>query len=370
MVDRIYSLDTLKGLALFFVFFIHVKWSSIGGPPIQEMTGFTMMTFSRLAVPVFFLTSGYLLKMKLERESNEASYFMKYLKKLGIYYVIGSSIFLLMKPLAFRLNKIFEVGIVSNLELKLLGSKSLFHTFYTGKATGEHLWFLLALFYSVALIYLSYRYDVFEELFGTAILLHLTAVLSRSYLVYDQLPIPQDDALFFGLFFTAAGFYLKKESIERKFGELLFLKLAILANILHLLERIGMTLLFESYTPYFWGNYSLLTAPAAITLFLYFLKRNELGKNSRINRYGRKTLWIYILHPIILAIFLGIGGLITQKGVNFIIENIWLSILVTLLAYFSLSEILTGSLIQMIRSKISNIGRLRSKNKNKKIPMR
>jgi surface polysaccharide O-acyltransferase-like enzyme len=357
VADRIYSLDTLKGLALLFVFFIHVRWSSVGGPLSQELVGFTLMTFSRLAVPVFFLTSGYLLKMKLEKESNETSYCIRYLKKIGLFYVIGSFIFLFMKLLVFRLNRILEVDAVSTLELKLLGPEAFFHTFYSGKVAGEHLWFLLALFYSVTLIYLSYRYDVFEEIFGISIVLHLVAVLSRSYMVYDQLPIPQDDALFFGLFFTAAGFYLKKKEIGSMFTDQVLLRLAILANSLHLLERLGMTLMFESYTPYFWGNYSLFTAPAAITLFLYFLKKMKMGKNSRINTYGRNTLWIYILHPIMLAVILGIGGITTGRGVSFIVENIWLSMLVTLVAYLSLSEIVIRTPQGKIKTKIFRVSK-------------
>lgn len=330
------------------VFFLHVRWSYVGGPPLQESIGFTLMTLSRLAVPFFFLTSGYLLKMKLDTEEDETGYCKRYLKKIGMYYLIGSVIFFGMKFLVFTLNSYLNLDVASTLELKVLSSGGIYHLLYTGKATGEHLWFLLALFYSVALIYLSYRYDVFEKLLGTAIVLHLAAILSRTYLIQDQLPIPQDDMLFFGLFFTATGFYIKKKEARNLWSASLLLKTASLINILHFAERILITVYFENYTPYFWGNYSLLTAPAAITLFLYFLKRKELGRNSRINSYGKRTIWIYVLHPIALGFLMGLGGILAQNGGNFVVENIGWSIGVTLIAYFGLSEIVMRSPVKRL----------------------
>lgn len=332
------------------VFFLHARWSYVGGQPLQESIGFTLMTLSRLAVPIFFLTSGYLMKMKLDSEKDETGYCERYLKKIGIYYAIGTFIFFGMKLLALTLNNYLNLKVASPLELKILSSKGLFHLFYTGRATGEHLWFLPALFYSVGLIYISYRYDVFNKLLGAAIAFHLVAILSRTYMLYN-LPIPQDDALFFGLAFTATGFYIRKKEVRNLLSASLLLKTAVLVNILHFGERILITIAFENYTPYFWGNYSLLTAPAAITVFLYFLKKKNLAIESRINCYGKKTLWIYILHPILIGLLVGLGGIMAQNGGNFIVENIGWSIGVTLIAFFGLSEIVIRSPVKRLRDR-------------------
>lgn len=348
MTERIHSLDTLKGFALMLVFFLHVRWSYVGGPALQESIGFILMTLSRLAVPLFFLTSGYLLKKKLESEEDETLYCRRYLRKIGIYYLLGSAIFFGMKLLVFALNSYLNLDVASTLELKIFSSDGLYHLLYTGKATGEHLWFLLALFYSVALIYLAYRYDVFEELLGISVILHLTAILSRTYLIQDQLPIPQDDMLFFGLALTATGFFLKKKEVVNRVNTGLMLETAVAVNILHFTERFLITAVFENYTPYFWGNYSLLTAPAAASLFIYFLARKDIGRNSRINSYGRETIWIYILHPVALGLLMGLGGIMTKNGGNFVVENIGWSMGVTLVAYFGLSEIVVRSPLEKL----------------------
>lgn len=334
------------------VFFLHARWYYVGGPPLQESIGFVLMNLSRLAVPFFFITSGYLLKMKLESKKDERGYCARYLKKIGKYYIVGSVIFLSMKLLVLALNSHLGLEMAPEIKLKLLSSGGIFHLFYTGKAFGEHLWFLLALFYSVALIYLSYRYDVFEKLLGAALILHVAAILSRTYMIFDHLPIPRDDALFFGLALTATGFYIKKKGIKNQISADLVLRIAILTNTLYLVERIAITRVFESYTPYFWGNYSLLTAPAAITVFLYFLKKKDFGLRCRINGYGKKTLWIYILHPIALGLIMGIGIVLTQSSENSLAENIMWSIGATLIAYFGLSEIVMRSPMERLKERL------------------
>lgn len=329
------------------VFFLHARWPYVGGSPVEESIGFVLLNLSRLAVPLFFLISGYLLKMKLEDQETplaEWSYSKNFALKIGKYYVIGSVLFLGLKATALSVNEYLGLDIVSSLvTLDLQWPGILFKIFYTGKIGGDHLWFLLALFYAVLIVYIFYRYDYIEKLLIGAAGLHLLGILSRAYMVMPQLPIPRDDLIFFGLFFTVTGFYIREKDLDSLKSTEFFLGTAVLMNTLHLFERIFLTYSFSEHAPFFWFNYSLLTAPAALTVFLYLMKKKEFGKDWRVNRYGRKTLWIYILHPLALGILMGIGGILSQEiGVN-VMENMLWTVSVTLVAYFVSSELIVNS---------------------------
>ncbi|PSH00899.1 MAG: hypothetical protein BRC30_01080 [Nanohaloarchaea archaeon SW_7_46_7] len=82
--------------------------------------------------------------------------------------------------------------------------------------------------------------------------------------------------------------------------------------MLNLLERVFISLKVPSWDIYFWQRffwdpYSLFTAPMTVFLFLYLLKKPDLGNDSRINLYGKYTLIGYILHPIIIGGFVGLS---------------------------------------------------------------
>ena len=68
---RIHSLDTLKGIALFFVVYIHAR-SFLSTWTVMENFNFLLANLSRFAVPAFFMTSGFLLALKLGEDSGRS----------------------------------------------------------------------------------------------------------------------------------------------------------------------------------------------------------------------------------------------------------------------------------------------------------
>ena len=165
----------------------------------------------RFAVPVFFLTSGYLFSIKIENREG-FSYAAKYFKRLIKYYLIGSGLFLFFTLIAIAFNGFIGLDIISSLvEVSLLGLHGLINFFYLGKSVVLHLWFLTALAISVELVYVSHLYRRTLELFTAGLGLHLFAVLSNAYNFLDIISVPKQDALFFGLVLTSAGFVLRKK---------------------------------------------------------------------------------------------------------------------------------------------------------------
>lgn len=303
----------MKGLAIISVIYIHSKFffSSLN---VAEALNFVAANTSRFAVPAFFLTSGFLLSRKISDKEN-LSFIRRQLEKIGMYYFLASAIYVIPTVAILHLNQYLNLGVVSNwLKPVNVGLQGLFNFLYLGKAVAPFLWFFTALFYSLIGVYLFNRkYDVKYLVLGSAAL-HAVAILSNTYQLIG-LPLPVEDALFFGLLFTSTGFWVEKKDLDELWNQSTLLGLTGLFFVLNLVERgfISMTvppLDIYFWEGFFWGPYSFFAAPMTVFFFLYMLKRPELGKNSRINIYGRHTLTGYILHPIVIGGLVGLSLLI------------------------------------------------------------
>ena len=79
-MKRIYSIDTLKCIAAFLVVFIHA--------PLENVLKDYVMVITRIAVPIFFLISGFLYENKLNDKNKKISSIKKLLKILLFTYLI------------------------------------------------------------------------------------------------------------------------------------------------------------------------------------------------------------------------------------------------------------------------------------------
>ncbi|MFQ3274931.1 MAG: surface polysaccharide O-acyltransferase-like enzyme [Candidatus Nanohaloarchaea archaeon] len=331
MNDRIESLDTLKGLALLSVVLIHIRGYFIGETLQPDSLSFIVLNTARFAIPVFFLTSGYLFKKKLE-EKEEKSYTRKYLRKLVYYYLLASALYLALQLVLIAVETftgltlpISRVNITGGLEL-------LYNFIYTGNAVRGSLWFFTALIFSIGVIYTFEKYKKFDILLFTAGLLHLIGILANTYSVVS-LPLPARDGFFFGLFYTSIGFKLSGKGLEvlKRHRQKLLITLPIF-GVLNLLERAFITEV-AGINPFFWQDYSFFTLPFALSIFLIGILYPNLGSQTRINLYGKYTLWGYILHQIIGSVLIGITILVGLIAGNNLLQNSALNLLTAVLAY-------------------------------------
>jgi surface polysaccharide O-acyltransferase-like enzyme len=340
VTDRIHSLDALKGVALLAVFFIHARGSFIENYQVNTIPGFILINTARFAVPVFFLISGYIFHVKTENHGSW-SYTKKYLKNVGKYYILGSVFWLVIQAAILFVNSFLEIEMLSGyIQLKIFSLESIL---YFGDAVSPHLWFLTALFISIALIHLFDRINRFKTLFGLSTILHLIGILSIAYHVPVGFKVPINDALFFGLFLTSAGYYIEEKKPELKERRKLLLSSTVILIVLHLVERTALAVILNSSPPYKWSGFSFLTAPMSISIFLYALSRPELGEDSRLSEYGRETLWGYILHPAVLGLLIGLTTLIEVWTNLNLLQNVLWSIFITLTAYIGTMEFLCSS---------------------------
>jgi len=151
MSDRIYSIDSLRAVAIFFVVIAHTEpFHNIG--TYGNQIYFLLDTIGQFDIPFFFITSGYFLAYKLKGE-NIKSYIKGSTQKLWSYYVFGSVLYfpILMVGTA-SIALINGRDVINVLGAQLDEMLSLTGLLYYGDSIAVHLWFLPALMFSICLV--------------------------------------------------------------------------------------------------------------------------------------------------------------------------------------------------------------------------
>jgi surface polysaccharide O-acyltransferase-like enzyme len=327
-MERIESLDTLKGLAILAIIAIHVLEIFIGEGLNISTLDFIFLNTARFGVPLFFLISGYLFKKKIEEKKNEKIYTINYMKKISYYYLIASLIYLFIHTGAVRLSEKFGISLVNNITLKTISYitpsiEFVFNFLYTGTAIKTPLWFFPALLISLGLILIAKNHNKTNHLVFIALSLHIIAILSNSYSLLD-LPIPKRDAVFFGLLYTSIGFKIAEIQIENLSNySKMILGFTSLFFILNIFERMLIGDI-GNYSPFFWMDYSFMTIPLSVLILLLGLSKPDLGEFTRFNTYGKYTLWGYIFHPIVIGVLIGVTlGLERLLRISLLGSPVW-----------------------------------------------
>lgn len=348
-MERIDSLDTLKGLALLAVVIIHIRGSFLTTQGLEDgIFDLIMFSVSRFGVPIFFLISGFLLKKKFE-EKGEKAYTKKYVKKLFFYYILATAIYFALQTILLLIEANTGIKLPRDITMEASFIEGTYDLLYTGTAVRGSLWFFPALAISATLIYISEKLGKFDTLLGLSITLHVIGILSNTYAVLS-IPLPERDAIFFGLVFTSIGFKLggqKFQEVSSYSSEIvaasgIFLSLNIIENML-LVKATGTSFIFQ--------DYSFFTIPFAVSIFLLGLAKPDLGFSTRINLYGKYTLLGYIFHQIVGGLLTGLTmALGTVTGLKLSVSSKW-NLLLIILTYILTME----SIIYYRRNSIVEI---------------
>ena len=126
---------------------------------------------TRIAVPFFFIVSGYYYISKLERgEKCMASTLWKTFK----LYVFWSAVYIAINAINFAL---FSEKTVASVTAFI--SENLFKFFFSG--TEYHLWFIIALLVSIVVIGVAYRLKIQKPVIALTLLLFVFGLLGESY---------------------------------------------------------------------------------------------------------------------------------------------------------------------------------------------
>lgn len=258
-------LDTLKGFACILVIFIHYPFSSVFGLRIRAI--------ARVAVPFFFLASGYSYGNHREKTIEFGKRQITRNSKLFLYGFIFSSLILIAQNgidyVTFK--EMFSVHFVLNLLV--------FN--YTGDF--YHLWYLLALIYCIFLwmIIDQIKLQIKKEYCYALIIIIFLLFFFLQFYIKDLKVFQFRNWILMGMPFFSIG-VLNSKKINRRYSALI----SILGLILTLVE--------VSYL----GNRELYlgTILFAYGIFSY-AKANPEKKIPGFELIGKKySPYIYILH--------------------------------------------------------------------------
>lgn len=263
----------------------------------------------RLAVPFFFVTSGYFFCKKIKNSNTPKKVLYNSIKRLLVLLI-----FWLIISLPLQINNLLIQGLsIKEMILSLIKSVC----FYPWGA----LWYILALIVAYILIYpfLKRKKHIMPLIIG--FILYLFAILSNSYYFliegtwlqtivdnYLEIFISSRNGLFVGFFYVAIGNYLLFKKDTKIRNNIIFIIIGMLSLILET-ALIRNNHYIEDHSLFF----SLIIIIPNLVLLLTKISNN---KSSKI--YRNLSIGIYVLHRPILG-YLEYFTSISSSLVKFII---------------------------------------------------
>lgn len=325
------AIDVMRFVAALLVVSIHTD-------PFLDLSPvfnyFWVSVLARLAVPFFFMTSGFFLAKKLESCATVRSkqdYIVSYAKRLLKLYILWSMIYLLFQAL---------IWLVKGDGWAYWGEY--IHEFIF-EGSYYTLWYLPALIFASVFAYILFSFFKPEAVLVITFILYTIGTLLQSYFDlfqqkdllsgYYSLFLTTRNGLFFGSFFVSAGMYVA--TVNHKRTSIRNLKLFIVSFLLLTVEAFNMI-----DSPFTKGSGMwFLLAPAVYFLFSY-LKEVQLRNRP-----------IYsLMRPISFIIYVAHGLFLLTIGVAFDMNSFLYWIIVTILSLiFASAMISLGNKYRNIR---------------------
>ncbi len=211
------ALDLAKFIAAILIIVLHT------GPfsSYSEVLDFGFRSIiTVVAVPFFFLTSGFLFCTKLNslEEKDKSDYFKKYFKRLGLMYLLWSAVYFIFVAIDWAVN---GFGVMDVLE---------YVRDFFFKGSYSTIWFLPALLTAVTVVYLLRKKMSYEKIFLLAIPFYTIACFGSSYYgISENLSVISDlyniyfyifdtikNGILFGWIYVALGGIFSEKTLEEK----------------------------------------------------------------------------------------------------------------------------------------------------------
>jgi len=367
--ERIYSIDSLRAIAIFFVVIAHLRPFE-GFPPHGALLYFVLDTIGQFDVPFFFLTAGYFLATKLQ-PADIISSVCAAARKLGSLYIFGILVHLTAMGVVVTVELLRNRAIMTTPAGRLLKGFTLAELVYYGNGIAVPLWFLTTLFFSICLVALFVALRRTRYLLPVAAGIHLLGILAQNYPMVLPITIsfPTRDALFFGFFYVALGYWVRRSdwTPDERHSPLYFGSVCVFVA-LQVLEQYTVSYLLPGLT-FAQGirgtEYTFATIVLAFSLFAYALSNPTWGKSTVLPTLGEYAVGVYLLHFPVYHILKTINSFVVPlSGLNYPATLAW-QVLVTPLVYaLSLSVYLLaarGGVVEVDGSHTPWIGSFRAR---------
>ncbi len=278
MTKREYWIDELKAIAILLVAFEHALMRTMVG---LELTAPAYTTLDNVIkafhIPLFFMLSGYVYAL-VERRRMEQRTPKEYVKKKAVelllpYVVIG--FFIWLGKFVFSKWVTAKVGI-----------NDLFTMFWDPIA---FMWFIYILFFIQILVYFLDRMTGKNTwlVLGITVLMNL----SRIFITTDIKLI--DRVLWYPMYYyLGVVFFEQREKVNSKTA-LAVTALGAAALVLHL------TAMDSTPDNILYVRLSNALISLAVMAW-YYLLRKDLNRQTKLAWVGSMTLYIYVIHPVVL----------------------------------------------------------------------
>ncbi|WP_294371770.1 acyltransferase [uncultured Clostridium sp.] len=326
MNERKYSLDSLKFLCIFGVVFVH---GTLIGQMEWGLTGKIINTIARVCVPLFFITTGYFFYNKCTKQ-----YSRKYTLNLIKTFITWTGIYILYSVIIITMSNI------TNFKDLFYNIHNYFYQFhirdiYYGTGIVKyHLWYLSAMILIIPILHFLISKSLLTKALILSFILNIIGILIP---VLTNIPFWRvRDGVFYGLFYCILGAFIKKKesvllNITEKISNFKYSVAIILLFCVMICERFMYIFLFSNS-----GNYFFSTIPLSVLIFIFFLKNNNILKNTILNKLGKHTLGIYLIHPLIIDTVVYIESALNISWIssNVLWQLIYIPILITLCYVF------------------------------------
>lgn len=299
--DRVYSIDTLRLVSIFFVILHHAsafKYSYYFYYP-NEVLKFLYYFFANVRLlPFFFIAAGYFFRKGILQGESMRHRFGRYCKRLARLFVLWYFIYaFLMLPEGLSRSdgyNPFEVFYLNILDV-------IKHPFVSAlSGSSEHLWFFPAVIMGLTIVVVFHVLDKEKYIVPLGITLYSIVLLSKSYSVLPwgyQVDFEMRQGPFVSTLFVGIGWMLaKKNNFHLKTALLL-----ILAGIF--MQMLEALFLYTQYDVKPKHGYLFGTILFCVGIFIFILARPNIGKNTISPQWGKLTLGVYCVHMIFIEYF-------------------------------------------------------------------
>ena len=296
--SRADNIDILKAICAFLIVCIHVPFPGRAG------AYFTVLT--RIAVPIFFIITGYFYSDTVVRHKEKQQ-----IKKI-FYLVVEANI------LFFIWNIVLDIlrrdSIVTYVRSIFTGKNILKFLALNESPLAGHLWYLGAILYVLIIVFLMDKFNCRKTLYYlTPVLLIADLVFGKySLLIFHrQFPyILVRNFLCVGIPYFCIGNIIREKQFAKKWNKKVLQILIPVFAITSLAERFVLVNAGLNAT----RDHYISTTFLASCLFVYAFK--VIGSNKYLAVIGRKySTWIYIIHPIFITAFSIVVGKLGIKSI-------------------------------------------------------
>lgn len=313
-MNRITSVDVFRTFAIIAVIIIHSSPFEDRAVRMGLMIDIPTLInqFSRFAVPLFFIFSGFFWASKLDKNPHIMATTLTIMKR--IFLVFGAwSLICLLPTSPNEIAHFSELGTIHYVQWRLTEALAdPITTLFQG--TKVHLWFLVALLwcFAISALFLSKQFK--NGLLVTALILYAIGLAGGAYM-HTPVGISVDfnfrNGPFFGLLYFVTGYFLFQQKPQTGWFHL-GLYLATFGFIAQFVEQFVLHR--------YWGvtmiqDYVIGTYPFALGMALIALSNVPALQLTRLAAIGPLVSGIYISHYLYLELLIPVDDIYTGNPV-------------------------------------------------------